>query len=169
MKYAVLLLGLITGLSTVAIAAPRATPMPGGSNQAMGVEGTIGSKLFNGEVRLQPTQLRDANAADGMAASDGQHWLVFTATASNGTHKALDMQQFNASIADAGGNTIQAQPDKVRPIGGVFGVPPGGAWKEQVFFEVPNDFKPVKILLQPYNGKHQVFRITIRPTDYQSQ
>jgi hypothetical protein len=167
MKHLFWSLGLVLIASAgVVLAAPTPTPIPGGAVQARGVTGTIGSKLFNGEVRLRPTELRDATSADGLSGTADQRWLVFTAAASNGTNRALDMQQFIASIVDGEGNTIQAQPDKVRPAGGVYGVPPGGGWKEQVFFLVPKNFKPLKIVLAPYDGKHPVFRITIRPRDY---
>jgi hypothetical protein len=143
-----------------------ATPIPGGANQAHGVAGTFGQKLFNGEIRLVPKEIRDATDADGLTAASGQKWVVFTASASNGTAHALDMQQFVASIVDSDGNTLQAQPDKVKPMGGLFGVPPGGQWKEQIFYNVPASFIPVKIVLLPYDQKHQAFRITIRGTDY---
>ena len=143
-----------------------ATPVPGGANQVAGVAGTIGQKLFNGELRLVPKEIRNANDSDGVTAASGQKWIVFTASASNGTAHALDMQQFNASVVDADGDTLQAQPDKVKPMGGLFGVPPGGQWKEQVLFNVPTNFVPAKIVLLPYDQKHQAFRITIRATDY---
>lgn len=169
MKRFVVVMAMLASLLNASIAfGATPTPIPGGSNQASGVEGTIGSDLFNGQVRLRPTQLRDATAADGYPPDPTQRWLVFTAAASNGTHRALDMQQFIASIVDADGSTIQAQPDKLKPTGGVFGVPAGGAWTEQVFFQVPASFKPAKIVLQPYDQKHPVFRITIRPEDYHS-
>ncbi len=167
MKRTTALLAIVLSLSANAIAArSAATPVPGGANQASGVAGTFGAKLFNGEVRLLPKELRDANDSDGLTAADGQKWIVFTATASNGTSRALDMQQFVASIADADANTIQAQPDKLKPVGGVYGVVPGGAWKEQILFEVPASFVPVKIVLLPSDRKHQAFRITVRATDY---
>jgi hypothetical protein len=141
------------------------TPVPGGANQAAGVAGTFGQKLFNGEVRLVPKELRSATDADDLSAASGQKWLVFIASASNGTAHALDMQQFVASIAEADGDTYQAQPDKLKPVGGVYGVPPGGQWKEQIAFEVPASFTPAKIVLLPYNRKHEAFRITVRPGD----
>jgi hypothetical protein len=78
------------------------------------------------------------------------------------------MQQFVASIVNASGDTYQAQPDKVKPMGGVYGVPPGGQWKEQILYEVPADFSPTKIVLLPYDGKHQAFRITVRASDYKT-
>jgi hypothetical protein len=143
-----------------------ATPVPGGANQASGVAGTFGAKLFNGEIRLVPKEIRNANDSDGLTAASGQKWIVFTASASNGTAHALDMQQFAASIADSDGDTFQAQPDKVKPMGGVFGVPPGGQWKEQILFDVPGNFVPTKIVLLPNDRKHQAFRITVRAEDY---
>lgn len=161
MKRFALFLAIAAYAATAGLARATPTPIPGGANQANGVQGSIGDKLFNGEVRLQPTEIRYATDADGFTNTADQRWIVFTANASNGTHKALDMQQFNASIVDAQGNTIQAQPDKVRPTGGVYGVPPGGGWKEQIFFEVPTNFVPDKIVLQPYDGKHPVFRISV--------
>jgi len=163
MKRFTLFLAIAACAATAALASGTPTPIPGGANQANGVAGTIGSKLFNGEVRVQPAEIRFATDADGVTSTSDQRWIVFTASASNGTHKPLDMQQFNASIVDAQGNTIQAQPDKVRPTGGVYGVPPGGGWKEQIFFLVPTSFVPDKIVLQPYDGKHPVFRISIAP------
>lgn len=165
MKQLVLCLAIAVSAAAAARAGATPTPVPGGANQASGVQGAIGAKLFNGEVRLQPTEIRYATAADGFSDVTDQRWIVFSATASNGTHKPLDMSQFIASIVDAQGNTIQAQPDKVRPMGGVYGVPPGGGWKEQIFFLVPKDFVPDKVVLQPYDGKHGVFRISIASND----
>ena len=151
-------------LGTTAGAAP--TPEPGGANQAEGVPTTFGTAAFNGEVRLTPRSLSNATPADGFTAPSGQKWLIFKATAANGTSKALDMQQFVASIVNADGESYAAQPDKLLPMGGVYGIAPGAGWREQVAFEVPTDFVPAKIILLPMNKKHKAFRITVRPTDY---
>ena len=121
MKRTTALSALVLTLCTSAAALSSPTPIPGGANQAAGVAGTFGQRLFNGEVRLLPRDIRNASESDGLTAAPGKKWLVFTASASNGTARALDMQQFVASIADADGDTIQAQPDKVKPMGGVFG------------------------------------------------
>ena len=167
MKRITALFTLVILLSAGAAASPSSpTPVPGGANQAAGVAGTFGQKLFNGEVRLVPRELRDAKDADQLSPASGQKWIVFTASASNGTAHAFDMQQFIASIVDADGDTIEAQPDKLKPVGGLYGVPPGGQWKEQIAFEVPAAFVPSKIVLLPYNRKHQAFRITVRTADY---
>jgi hypothetical protein len=166
MKRIITLAALAVSLCSGAAAYAAPTPIPGGANQAAGVAGTFGQKLFNGEVRLLPREMHDATDADGLMAATGKKWIVFTASASNGTSHALDMTQFIASVVDQDGDTLQAQPDKVTPMGGVYGQPPGGQWKEQVRFDVPLDFVPVKIVLLPYDRKHQAFRITVRPQDY---
>lgn len=157
----VLVLSLTTGASAFT---SHPTPVPGGANQAMGVAGTFGQKLFNGEVRLVPKEIRDANDSDGLTAASGDKWIVFTASASNGTAHALDMTQFIASIVSADGDTVQA--NHLKPNGGVYGVPPGGQWKEQIFFVTPANFVPTKIVLLPFDRKHQAFRITVRAADY---
>jgi hypothetical protein len=166
MKRIIVLAALCAGAVAAGAYAATPTPIAGGANQAAGVAGTFGDKLFNGEVRLTPRTVRNATPQDGLTSADGQKWVVFTAAAGNGTGKDLDMQQFTASVADADGDTYQAQPDKVKPIGGVFGVPPGGKWNEQILFDVPATFNPVKIVLRPYDGKHPAFRITVRASDY---
>ena len=117
-------------------------------------------------MRLTPRVLRDAVASDDLSATAGMKWIVFSATASNGTKHALDMQQFIASVSNANGESIAAQPDKLLPVGGVFGVVPGGGWKEQISFLVPSEFVPVKIVLLPYDRKHGAFRITVAAGDY---
>ena len=159
----VLVLSLTTGASAFT---SHPTPVPGGANQAAGVAGTFGQKLFNGEVRLLPKEIRDANDTDALNPPSGEKWIVFTASASNGTARTLDMTQFVASIVSADGDTLQAAPDRLKPMGGVYGIPPGGQWKEQIFFSTPVNFVPVKIVLLPYDRKHQAFRITVRASDY---
>ena len=159
-----MLFALALGAAGGAVANP--TPVPGGANQADAVAGVFGRAAFNGEVRLTPRELRDGVAADGYTAPAGMKWLVFTATGANGTKQPLDMQQFVASIIDANGESVAAQPDKLLPVGGVFGVAPGGGWREQIAFLVPAAFGPAKIILLPYDKKHKAFRITVGANDY---
>lgn len=159
-----LLFALTLGGAAAVSASP--TPVPGGANQAEGVPTTFGKASFNGEVRVTPRQLRDANAADDFIAPTGQKWIVLIATTANGTNKSLDMQQFVATIVNADGESVAADPDKITPVGCACGIAPGAGWRERVAFLVPNDFKPVKIILLPYDHKHKAFRITVGPNDY---
>ncbi len=159
-------LALSLTLASFATASAAPTPVPGGANQAEGVATIFGKPSFNGEVRLTPRTLRDATASDGFTAPSGQKWLVFQATGANGTNKPLDMQQFVASIVNADGESYAAQPDKLLPMGGVYGIAPGAGWREQVAFQVPADFVPAKIVLLPANKKHAAFRIAVGPNEY---
>jgi len=159
-----LLFALTLGSAGAVLASP--TPVPGGANQAEGVPTTFGKAAFNGEVRLTPRQLRDSNATEDFISPSGQKWIVLYATASNGTKKSLDMQQFVASIVNADGESYTADPDKINPVGCACGIAPGAGWRERIAFLVPTDFKPVKILVLPYDRKHKAFRITVGANDY---
>ena len=148
-----------------ASAAP--TPVPGGANQAVAVEGTLHDTLFNGQVRVRKMTLTkpDTSPSESYADDAQTKWIVLRALMSNGTAKPLELTQFTASIVDADGVSVAAQPDKVRPPGMVTGIAPGGAWKETILFNVPKDFTPAKIVLVSTNRKYKSFRIAVAPTD----
>lgn len=147
--------------------AAQPTPEPGGANQARAVAGSLHVTLFNGQTRLRNMTFGkpDGSAAESYTDDSGTKWLAFRALMSNGTPQVLTMMQFSASIVDGDGVAMPAQPDKVRPMGAVTGIPPGGAWKEAIFFNVPPDFKPVKIVLVPSDTHYKAFRITLAPAD----
>jgi hypothetical protein len=151
----------------VPVSAATPTPEPGGANQAHGVEGGMAATLFNGQTRLRKMSIGkpDGSARENYTSTSDTKWLAFRALMSNGTPQVLTMNQFSASIVDGDGIAVAAQPDKVLPIGTVVGIPPGGAWKENVFFNVPADFKPVKIVLVPADVHYKSFRITLTPSD----
>jgi hypothetical protein len=157
----------ILALSAATPAGAKPTPEPGGAKQVTAVAGTLHATLFNGQARVRKMSLGKPNGSPDESytdSSDGK-WIVFRAVMSNGTPKPLEMNQFTASIVDADGIAVAAQPDKVRPMGMVSNIPPGGAWKETILFLVPNDFKPAKIVLVSANPKYKAFRITIAPGD----
>jgi hypothetical protein len=110
----------------------------------------------------------DGSVNENYTDTADQKWIAFRALMSNGTPRVLTMNQFSASIEDGDGIAVTAQPDKVRPIGTVVDIPPGGAWKETVLFQVPADFKPVKIVLVPSDTHFKAFRITLAPGDMPS-
>lgn len=164
-------LSLVTA-GVLLLAAPSAlaakpTPEPGGANQVIAVEGTLQSTLFNGQARVRKMALTkpDGSSSESYSDTSDTRWLVFRAVMSNGTKSVLEMNQFSASIVDADGIAVSAQPDKVRPMGMVTNIPPGGAWKETVLFNVPKDFVPVKILLVTQHSKYKSFRINLAPQD----
>jgi hypothetical protein len=154
-----------------ALAAPapaaQPTPEPGGANQAHGVAGTLHVTLFNGQTRVRQMSFGkpDGSVNESYADTADTKWLAFRALMSNGTSQVLTMTQFSASLVDGNGIAEAAQPDKVRPMGAVTGIPPGGAWKETVIFNVPADFKPVKIVLVPSDSHYKAFRIALTAAD----
>ena len=143
------------------------TPEPGGANQAVAVVGTLQDTLFNGQARVRKMSLGKPDGSPSESYQDGADtkWIVFRATMSNGTAKPLEMTQFSASLVDADGIAVAAQPDKVRPMGMVTNIPPGGAWKETILFSVPKDFKPAKLVLVSANPKYKSFRINLSASD----
>jgi hypothetical protein len=155
----------------IALAAPAPaampTPEPGGANQTHGVAGPLHATLFNGQARLTKMALNkpDGSANENLHDTADTKWIAFRVLMSNGTPRVLTMMQFSASIEDADGVAVTAQPDKLLPMGAVTGIPPGGAWHETVFFGVPAGFKPVKIVLVPADLHYKAFRITLSPGD----
>jgi len=162
-------LGIVAAASLLgavpALASP--TPQPGGANQTQALQGTLRDTLFNGQARVRKMMLTkpDGSPSESYADSADTTWLVFRALMSNGTPRVLEMTQFSASIVDADGIAVPAQADKVRPLGMITNIPPGGAWKETILFNVPAGFKPVKILLVSANPKYKSFRINLSPSD----
>ena len=149
-------------------ASAKSTPEPGGANQIAGIDASLhAASVFNGQVRIRKMRLTKINQSldEAYPDGDGKRWIVFRAMMSNGTTKPSDIEQFSATIVDADGISIAAQPDKVRPVGMVTNIAPGGAWRESILFEIPSDFKPVKIVLVPGAAHVKAVRIAIVSED----
>jgi hypothetical protein len=165
---------LMFAVAALAIAAGPAgakpTPEPGGANQARAVDGTLHDVLFNGQARIKKMALAKPDGSPDESYTDDASttWIVLRALMSNGTPRVLEMPQFSASMIDADGVAVAAQPDKVRPAGMVANIPPGGAWHETVLFAAPKGFKPVKIVLVSASPRYKSFRIAIAPSDVPS-
>ncbi len=165
-----LALGAALSVPALSPALAKPTPVPGGANQTSGVAGTLHDTLFNGQVRVRKMTLGKPNGSPSESYADtaDTKWVVFRALMSNGTARVLEMNQFSASIVDADGIAVAAQPDKVRPMGAVTNIPPGGAWNETVLFNIPHDFKAVKIVLVSANAHYKSFRINLAASDLPS-
>ncbi len=135
---------------------PKATPIPGGANQRTGTSGPITSELFNGKLRLRKMSLTHQS-------QDGDSYLVFSTLIANGT-KEDRVTLLEAHLADADGVTIDQTPGD--PVEGPCTLAPGAACRESFRFKLsPNDFKPVKILVEELgNGPQPVFRIILPAT-----
>jgi len=155
------------GLAVRPSEAQQPTPEPGGALQARGVAGALVGTLFNGQVRVRKMTLGKPSGTGDEDVTDTSDtkWIAFRALMSNGTTGVLTMSQFSASMVDADGIAVPAQPDKVRPIGTVVDIPPAGAWKETILFNVPAGFRPVKIVLVPADTHYKAFRIALAASD----
>ena len=163
------LLMCVVAAAAIAVPAAAATPKPeaGGANQTRAVVGGLHDVFFNGQARIKKMTLGKPNntSDESYTDDDSTTWIVLRALMSNGTPRVLEMTQFSASIVDADGVAVAAQPDKVRPMGTVTNIPPGGAWRETILFAVPKGFQPVKIVLVSASPKYKSFRINIAPSD----
>lgn len=157
-------ISLVSGVPALA----EPTPIPGGADQAAGVSGTLRSpSLFNGQVRVKKMTITKLSGGSGETYPEesGKRWIVFRSVMSNGTSHPANIQQFDATVSDADGISVAAQPNDVRPMGSVTGLAPGAAWRENILFLIPSDFKPAKIVLVSADSRYRAFRITLAPDD----
>jgi hypothetical protein len=111
------------------------TPGPGGANQTPAVNGTAKTWLFNGETRVLITDYIVPDQA-GLPAAAGSRITVVRGLAKNALRSHIP-----PSISKRAWST------------------PAGSCSCR--FRSRGDFKPVKLILTPYDGKHKSFRIDI--------
>jgi hypothetical protein len=143
------------------------TPMPGGANQISGVSGKVGDTLFNGVVRMQIVEVRDATPADHpetlMAPAD-QRVMVMTAIVRNGLHNNfIDLIRYSLADKDDVAYVIADHLIKPNPLN----VPQGAAARQTAMFAVERGYAPVKLLVQCATCNAQTrftaFRVTLPP------
>jgi hypothetical protein len=158
-KVLALVLALVPAGNAALAATP--TPVPGGANMTAGVTGTMSQVLFNGKLRLKSMKLREAVEADREPALANGRAVVFQAVVSNGTQHSIH-GYFNAALADADGITVNG-----RPLDDGWDLEPGTAARSAYGFQIPSDFKPVRlVLIEAADPKAKAFRVTIKPTDF---
>jgi hypothetical protein len=142
-----------------AVAAP--TPMPGGSNQLKGLEGTLQSTLFNGKMRVRKMQLR-LSTPDEQSSSAGETAMTFVYLASNGTNSDRH-GAFGADLVDGDGVVISGRPTSVYAT--YYSLIQGAVARGTIGFHVPSGFTPVKIVLRDGYDSDPVYRINLKPSD----
>jgi hypothetical protein len=157
---AMLLAFVLGGDATIALAAPAATPVPGGAYQTNGVSGTMSQTLFNGTLRLKGMSLKEAVPSDNIRPNGGdEKALVLRGVISNGT-KRENHGYFDAALVDADGITV-----KGRPLDSGWSVEPGAAARFVNGFSVPPGFVPVRLVLIEAATTKGAFRIALKPGD----
>lgn len=143
---------LAVAICLVAFAGPTAgatpTPVPGGANQVSGLSGKIGQTVFNGVLRVQVTQLRDATAADHpeqLLPSADQKVMVMTVILKNGLHdEFIDLISY--TLADSSGVTFKIPSNDITPSN--LDIQQGGTARQKALFIVDPSYKPVKVIVQ---------------------
>jgi len=129
-------------------AASTPTPVPGGANQVSGLSGKVGQTLFNGVLRVQVKELRNATAADHperLLPSEGQKVMIMTVLLKNGSHgDFIDLIEY--TLADADGVTFKIPTNMVSPSN--LDIQQAGAARQTALFTVDSSYKPTKVIVQ---------------------
>jgi hypothetical protein len=150
-----------------AVGAPTPTPIPGGANQVTGVSGKVGDTLFNGIIRLQVVEVRDATPADHpetMMAPADQRVMVMTTLVRNGLHQNfIDLITYSLADKDDVAYVIADHWIKPNPLN----LPQGAAARQTAMFPVDKNYAPVKLLVQCATCNAQThfvaFRVVLMP------
>jgi hypothetical protein len=140
------------------------TPVPGGANQLSAVSGKIGDTVFNGVLRVQIKELRDATAADHpekLLPSAGQRVMIMTVLLKNGSHgDFIDLISY--TLADADGVTFAIPSSMISPSN--LNIIQGGAARQTALFTVDQSYKPTKVIVQCPSCGHSLGFKAIRFT-----
>lgn len=134
------LVALVSLSATAAFAAGSQQVVPGGANQAAGVEATYPQTVFNGFVRIKPKYFGPARPQDSVTeqpADTTKQVLVFEGVISDGRTQPY-MDDPRILLADADG--IVADTRSVQPNGII--LQQASAAKLLVVFWAPKDFVP---------------------------
>ena len=124
------------------------TPVPGGANQISALSGKIGQTIFNGVLRVQVKELRDATAADhpeNLLPSADQKVMIMTVILKNGSHdEFIDLITY--TLADASGVIFKVPTASVSPSN--LDILQGGTARQVARFTVDSTYKPIKVIVQ---------------------
>jgi len=135
------------------------TVVPGGANQAAGVQVTYPQPAFNGFVRIKPKYFGPPRAQDTITEtpSDGRQVLVFDAVISDGRTTPY-MDDPSILLSDPDG--ITADTRSIEPNGII--LQQASAAKLYVVFWAPKDFVPDHIVFTCRATKCKPIRIKFK-------
>ncbi|MBC5808077.1 MAG: hypothetical protein ACR2KS_00760 [Candidatus Eremiobacter antarcticus] len=154
---------LAVALAFVALAAASATaaptPVPGGANQVKALSGKVGDTIFNGVLRIQISELRDATADDHpekMYPNPGQKIMVMSVLLRNGAHSDfIDLLSY--TLADKDDVTFDIGSSYIQHAN--LHILQGGSARQTAMFPVDQSFVPTKLIVQCATcGAHSAFR-----------
>jgi hypothetical protein len=141
-------------------AGAKPTPVPGGANQAAGVQTTYPQPVFNGFVRIKPQYFGAPRAQDTITetpADPNLRVLVFSGIISNGRSQPY-MDDPSILLSDADG--VTADTRGVQPNGII--LQQAAAAKLYVVFWAPKDFVPDHIVFTCQSTKCKPIRIKFK-------
>lgn len=153
----ILALVIVAAAATTATAGP--TPVPGGANQVKALSGKVGDTIFNGVLRIQISELRDATDADNPQQAypqPGQKVMVMNVLLRNGTQREFtDLLTY--TLADKDDITVDI-PSHLLTNANLH-VLQGGASRQSAIFTVDQNFVPTKLIVQCATcGAHSAFK-----------
>jgi len=153
----ILALLFIAAATVSATAGP--TPVPGGANQVKALSGKVGDTIFNGVLRIQISELRDATDADNPKQAypqPGQKVMVMNVLLRNGAHSEFtDLLTY--TLADKDEVTVDV-PSHLLTNANLH-ILQGGASRQSALFTVDQNFVPTKLIVQCATcGAHTAFR-----------
>lgn len=132
--------------ATTATAAP--TPVPGGANQVNALSGKVGDTIFNGVLRIQVSELRDATPDDHpekMLPNPGQKIMVMSVLLRNGAHSDfIDLLTY--TLADKDEVTVDIGSSYIKNAN--LHILQGGSARQTAMFPVDQSFVPTKLIVQ---------------------
>lgn len=130
-----------------AAAALTPTPVPGGANQVNALSGTIGQTIFNGVLRIDVQELRDATDADNPSQAGplpNQKVMVMKVLLRNGAHDAfIDLLSY--TLADKDDVSVDVPEHLIEHAN--LHILQGSAGRQSAMFPVDKDFVPVKLIV----------------------
>jgi hypothetical protein len=154
-----LMVALIFIAAATASAAAGPTPVPGGANQVKALSGKVGDTVFNGVLRIQIKELRDATADDHpekMLPNPGQKIMVMSVLLRNGAHSDfIDLVRY--TLADKDDVTVDIGDSYVSPAN--LHILQAGSARQTAMFPVDQSFVPTKLIVTCATcGAHSAFK-----------
>ncbi len=144
-------LSLALGLAALFLASADAapTPVPGGANAIVALSGKTGQAVFNGVLRIQITELRDATDAEvkdpmSPSASADKKVMFMSALLKNGKAETFtDLLTY--TLADKDAVTVDIPSSYIKHANP--SILQGAALRQSAVFLVDKDFVPVKLIV----------------------
>ncbi|MBV8364177.1 MAG: hypothetical protein JO193_06395 [Candidatus Eremiobacteraeota bacterium] len=143
---------LIATLATFAItsslATAKPTPVPGGANQVGAISGQVGQAIFNGVLRINVQDVREATPEDHpeqMLPQPSQKVMVMDVLLRNGSHSNF-IDLISYTLADKDDVAFNIPSNYIRPAN--LNIQQGASARQKAMFLVDKDYQPTKLLVQ---------------------